>query len=304
MLMYRINKEDNIYIYGAGIIGQTLASKLRENGFLVAALIDRSKVDTSLPVINLEQYLGQAANIEDRVIITLNNGLSHDDLAKRIYRNGIQHILFLPMKINIPLIAKQKMRYAYSEIVNHNCLDVDIPLYQETDEKYGIIRDDYNEHISLLYPANELYAGTSKTKNEEYWKSDSGKIACKYMNKKAAEYGPYVSLFGCLENGKYDEIALEDYMIFQGRITDESRRAFFDDRLSLFKLYQESLYEDVSFFTDSPIQCYYKDKRVYIKDGYHRFFFLLFQRRKMIPIILKKEEYALLITNEKEVADL
>ena len=296
--MFRLCKNDNIYIYGAGVIGYNLSRALRRCGYIVCSYIDQCVSQSDLPTMTLDEYL-QKADEKDTVLITLNNGLAHDDIAAKINLfRGVERILFLPLKANISQKRRQQYRFSYIEIVNHHQFDVDIPKYHVDNANHFIIRNDYREYISFLFPARHLYSGKKKGK-EGYIEIEREQALSRYYFKSAFVFRPYMELFDCLKNQDYDEEKLNEYMLISGRTTQESKKRLLMDRIDLYGVYSDALKKDISFFWDMPIQCIYENDKVYIIDGYHRYFFLLTQGLEEVPIILKKSEYELMKNDNK-----
>lgn len=296
--MYRLDRNNKIFVYGAGPIGQGLVCALLDKGYDVGAFIDKSDVGAPCPVLRFEEYLERWANSDDRVIVTLNNGLLHDKIAAEVYKKGITHIIFLPIQTRISTFDRQQLRYAYIQVVNHHNFTTDIPEYCLREGKYTVIRDYGDDYISFICPLQELYVGCTHA-DDRYFQSSSGRVLWKYYQKKASDFKPYVNLFECLEEGEYIGEKLHEYMTINNRTTDKEKRQLFCDRQQLYHIYIEAMGKDISFFGDAPIQCYYCNEKIMIVNGYHRFFFLLSRGFKEAPILLNKQDYNRLISDDK-----
>ncbi len=285
--MFVVNKEDKLYIYGAGAAGRKLANKLMLEGYKYIAFIDKYVSETELPVYTIKKYMEEVMEPSDIVIVTLNNGMAHDEIASQLNANGLTQILFLPMDETISISDKRKYRFAFMEFVIYYNFSVQIPFFKQREK--NIINDKYNNNVSIMYPAARIYAG-AVNEDESFFKTKVGKHLTKYYGNKAIDFKPYMELFTCLKEGKHDVKLVEEYMFISGRYDKKEKEQLLLDRVKLFEVYKNALINDMEFFYDSPIQCYQKNGKIYIRDGYHRFFFLYVMGFKEVPIVITKEE--------------
>lgn len=285
--MFSITKESSIIIYGAGDKAKILSSKLIEKGYKVCFFIDK-KVKGSIdniPVFNVEDAVHSINKISEYIlIITLNDGSKHFEIAKQFNSYGITNIVYLPFENTCSLISKQELRFTYKEVVINYNFNVSCPDYNESHlivSKYNIINDRYKDSIVLWYPLNKLY--------------------CTVNNSLAKDFKEYIDFFNIIKDiceniisisevieNNYSQI--QPYMELNRRKTIEDYKTLIENRVMLYRAYLESLKYDPGFFIDSPIEIEVKNNRVYVIDGYHRLHFLIVQGYEFIPIMIKKSD--------------
>lgn len=285
--MFTITKESSIIIYGAGDKAKTLSSKLIESGYKVCFFIDKNVKGSiyNIPVFDVEEAVHSINKASEYIlIITLNDGSKHFEIAKQFNSYGITNIVYLPFENTCSLVSKRELRFTYKEVVINYNFNVTCPNYNEshlTVSKYNVINDNYKDSIVLWYPLDKLY--------------------CVKDNLLAKDFIEYVELFSVLKEIAEKRTTLSEamqkyyskiypYMIFNGRTTKSECERLLKNRLDLYNFYLNAEKYDPSFFTDSPVEVEIRGKNVYVIDGYHRLHFLMMQGYKYIPIIVNKQE--------------
>lgn len=270
--MYDVEIDDDILIYGCGSLGQAICKNLNKSGYNVKAYIDK-KADSikeclGHPVLSIEQ-LHNSSSKHGLIIIALNSGIEHDDIAQVLNRLGFEKILYISMAKYSEYYVRSVLRRAY----NCLCIGEDIPCslcnlpyYSEiVNNEYdcSIIRK-YDDYISFWCPVDDIY------------------IIRDGINVSLKEFQPYRDLFCYLEGA---HVELSDYIKETGRFDDDT---WLISRQELYNLYCDALKFDTAFFSESPSTCEFDmtSKRVSIKEGVTRAHFLISKGYDRIPIVL------------------
>ena len=240
------------------------------NGYNVKGFIDRNaneiKLCNDLPVyltINISEVLDK----EDIVAIILNNGMHHDTVADSIFQNGINKIIYSPMKINFSYEYRQLLRRKYRMLIRGIYENViDIPTYNKIKEN----------HIRIINAEN---------KNICFW--------CPISSIKVVKL--YLDLFKYLRNQPVD-LRLYLSHIHKNlpnlKNSQELTNQWLESRKELFQIYEDAIKYDILFFTDAPSMVSWSEKGYFIiLDGNTRAHYLIDKGYDFIPVITSKEDF-------------
>ena len=160
---FNLDETSKVFIYGCGTAGKEAADKLPACIPNIKGYIDRNakniKIFENYPVYDLET-LKDVYEKDDVVIITLNNGLEHEKVAKTLFSAyGINKIRYIPMHVQSTYLDRLKLLELYKKFFTFDFKKIeDIPVYspQEkfADEK---IIDVVNGYVYFWCPIRYIY---------------------------------------------------------------------------------------------------------------------------------------------------
>ena len=109
----------NYILYGNGELGKATLQKLKANGVCVIALLDKQVqgMYEDVPVFLPDaKELNSAKKADVIVIICLNAGMEHYDVAEGLYSLGFEKIVFLPMRHAVSHAEKIRLTNLYPYI--------------------------------------------------------------------------------------------------------------------------------------------------------------------------------------------
>lgn len=304
---FSLNRKSKLVIYGASAMAGEWSKSIREKEICVCAFLDRNAADIGriedVPVYTMEEWDGSGDEI---VIILLQNAMQHREIAGKLYKKGVERIIFFPMRtgglntekaFELRRIYNQCVRLAFDSEIR------EIPtvgeLVQNTG-KYESIIDRYGQDVILWCPIELCYSANGDSR-KGIWQNDftleGQEKARKYLHDKNI-YGlqPYWELFNYLY-GEIDECP--QYINVYGRqnrihTNGYDDRELLENRCKLLKIYEEEICREngISFFEDAPADAVVDEKgKVVIRDGWHRSIFLARRGYKWIPVRITAEEY-------------
>lgn len=290
-MVFLLNQECDIYIYGAGALGVNLATYAQANGYKIAAFLDKNAASirkiNDIPVLSLDEC--QFYDINNTVvIITLQNVTQHESVAKKLLINGCNKVIYFPIHtFGMSPVFVSNMRKKYNE-----CISYKFEYVLENIPQMEISSWDYDSLLSnnvLWMPIEACFAAkeTVSIRQSDYT-IKAEELLDKYVKGKNIYcLLPYWQLFEYLEDDKEDcELYLKIYgrrgHISNFQKTDSDLLKDRNALLSIY-LYELNMYSD--FFYESPceaeIDCYGK---VYILDGIHRGVFLAKKGFRWLPV--------------------
>lgn len=280
-MAFVINKTSKIALYGAGARGKQIYDYLIETGFMVRYIVDKNpdkvKWGQSISVIGLRE-------VEDKltkdfiVIISLQNGLLHDDVALEFFEKRYSKILFLPTCNKYK--NEFQMRECYQNLLENTWDECKmIPQYNEMiidKENQQLIIDD-DDMVTCWVSMEYVFSENSKAKENEAW-----------FNKHISCLTPYIALFEYIQGcGEYPKDYLE---CFRGN-DEVAQKQLLLDRVQLWNMYEEKINTDSTYFISAPIYVKWKNNHFSIIDGHHRAVYLFTKGWYELPIRMKKEDY-------------
>ena len=297
-MSFTITGKEKIVIYGAGERGNRFAEFFYKNGFQVEAILDKRADEISefkvgnamIQVVHPGQYV---ANVDDEiVIISLWNGLFHDEVAELLFERGFKNIIYLPMQKIRNRKSASEMRTIFNAIIEGQCYFESIPEYMEIITSSGFNRENGNYIIHMpienLFSEEEYILPIEELKGIELTKR---KEIMKYAGENLVNYRVYLQLFQYLDKAEGE---CDDYIDTQVSKCDEKmdeRKRILSDRYKLFQIYEEQFALDRNFFIDSASEVVWNKKGYFnIRDGHHRAIYLFYKGVWDIPVRVRESD--------------
>lgn len=286
-MSFIVNETSDLVIYGAGDRGYACYQYFKRLNFNVRFVIDKDpdgvqkKFECS--VVGLSDI--DWSELHNTIlVICLQNGILHDELANDMHKKGVNKIIFLP--------TCKKYRYSdvmlhcYRKILEENWnTSILVPNYEEmivVPKKMDIIDDDGSmitcwvtmEYIFSFLPGD---------------KEDDG-----FFNKHISCLEPYLTLFNFFQGEK--RYPYEYLRIFRGddKIAQEK---LLKDRAELWNVYEEKINMEPDYFLLAAPHALWDDEKKHFKiiDGHHRAMYLLFKGWYNIPIRISRADFDMYI---------
>lgn len=227
-------------------------------------------------------------NVSERtcVWIMLQNGMLHWDIALDIYRNGINRLLFLPMKIG-------------------SFCDT---LKREFIEQYNYMMEEDYASLQVPYLTDEMFGerNRGKCRLEKWLHNGEGIIwvplelvrttLCeqeKYRDKPIAEFDPYFKLFKHLSGVDND---ISEYISLYGKApkamtVEDAYQYVLKKRSVLYDFFENNFNSgNINYFVAAAPKADWNDKGyLNLCEGQHRCVYLLFRGMKQVPVRVTKE---------------
>lgn len=297
--------EKYFYLYGAGELGKKVLRNFLRNGIAVKAFIDQ-KVEGSVkdvPIVHPDNLnLIGNENANSIVIICLNSGMLHKEVANKLYNIGFCKIVFLPMgDYSIEYSEKVRMTVIYNEALSGIDISDKIKDYNEYVDipwKDNIIR--YECDDILTWVGQEILF----SENIDDWKGDITKIhrINDGIDVNLNAYCWIHNLFDYLE-GKVLDCSL--YLsIYQTDSQVVDRKRIIRDRESLYVDLQNKLSRGIDFFVEAATNVAWNSKGYFnIIGGNHRTIFLQHKGYVFYPVRMEKQDF-IIWKNEECLSDL
>lgn len=208
------------------------------------------------------------------VILLLQNGRIHENVAESLHKNGFEKILFLPRNGCTDL--RKRMIHLYNLFLKseYDALN-DIPLWSELSEKepedLTILQKD-EKSITTFVPIELLF---------EYAKK-SGKESNLYFSE------IYNEIFDFLE-GKIT--VCNAYCTFMGADTKEKADQLLSDRVKLYGFWERQRHRDMQYFVEAAPFVTWNTKGYFnIVDGHHRLMYQLRKGYRQVPVSMTYED--------------
>ena len=291
---YKLDKKKQIGIYGYTTNGIIIKSYLEQNGFSNIFFIDKNVRFEEIGVkIYSPDQIACVAEKDITIIISLQNTISHQNIAEKIFTAGINRVIFLPASIRGIASYMNKMRKLYNLLLIRSFkFEEFIPFYDELLPVYsirlenGIISQDSVETTFWMKTQNIFVNNTKKQVVPEY---------LKYYGRSLASLVHYQDLFEYLERGiagrnLQEYLAGQKYLNEQGNFSKEKLL----DRYQLWYMYKRELNRGMDFFISSAPKVIRNDRGgLSIVDGLHRCVFLYLQNLSYIPVKMDTNEFIL-----------
>lgn len=283
----------NYILYGNGELGKATLQKLKANGVCVIALLDKQVqgMYEDVPVFLPDaKELNSAKKADVIVIICLNAGMEHYDVAEGLYSLGFEKIVFLPMRHAVSHAEKIRLTNLYNRALSG--LDVGNEVekyclyrkYQWNDN--AIIRQE--EKGKLIWIGQEILYSEDKSR----WRGDISKVHTvnNGIDVNLNSYYWYHNLFDYLDGYRNECNAY--FSIFN--VEPNSEKAFFmiKDREKLFSLLKKEIMSGLDFFWEGAPEVIWNEKGYFnIIGGCHRTIFLQHQGYVFYPVKVSGEDY-------------
>lgn len=304
---FSLNGKSKLVIYGASAMAGEWSKCVQKKGMRVCAFLDRNAADIrqreAVPVYTLEEW---ECSPDAIVIILLQNAMQHRGIVEKLYKKGIERIVFFPMStgglnaekaIVLRRIYNQCVRLAFDSEIR------EIPTVSELVQstgKYEPIIDRYEQEITLWCPIELCYSISDASRNG-IWRNDYTPESRDKLRKYTYDKNIYgLQLYWELFDYLYGEIdECPQYINVYGRQSHIRTNGHDDaellaNRYNLLKVYEDEICREngLSFFQDSPADAVVGERgKVIIRDGWHRSIFLARRGYKWIPVRITAEEY-------------
>lgn len=287
MTTFEFDRSLQIYLYGINRYSELLADKLGNNGFDVHSFIDKRAKDLdytykSYSVVDVDAFL---PNSDDCVIITLQNALNHENVARLLAEKGICRILFLPLR-ELYNGENRKMCNAYNSIVYfHDFSTIEIPTFDNLQAEIRETRIIPDGKTKIVYvPFDLIYTAT---------------VEGDYSDLPILDFKPYRQLFSFI-NGKRSDISmyLERYGVNScNYINDYTDNQVLTQRRMLYDLWEKHYYfRDGYFEVAAPVAEWNRKGHFNLKEGQHRILYQILKGEFFVPIRLDTETYNMSIS--------
>lgn len=287
----------DVLIYGAGGLGRKVALELVEQGYSVAAFIDKNgeaihDID-GIPVFTMEKT---ADVIQDKnncvIVVCLHNALWHQDTALELYKIGFDNLIFLP-------IGNQ---YDYKK---RNIMEKNYGLCMDMDYKSMVDIPTYSALCDLTYTCEDAVISKDKTcvtvwmditsiYTNKALKQRGNDITKKYGCVSVCALKPYNEMFHYCKYGDGDiELYCKAFKKVQNADDIYSEFEFIYDRIQLYKMLKKELNLGMQYFINAAPQLKWDDgyKRFYVLEGHHRIAFLYMEGFRRIPVKISKDDF-------------
>lgn len=293
---FNLEKQSNIWIYGYGRIGTTLARHLRNCNYNVEGFIDRNAHLHSLSCENGEEiytlceFAKRCPNKDSIIFVALRNANQHDQVAGLLYENNYDKIIYLPMRGGGDLRRRSIRRQIYREFCDSRFERIkDVPVYCENDrrdiiasaDKWPVVAATSADKVTFWCPVSALRSSSV----DEMCKVSGRdlKLMYQYSEFELKYMTPYMNLFRWLEGDKSADVTL--YCKYSERENQDESNVLLEDRKALYQTFEWAYRYEMSFFVDSASTCKWNAKGYFnVLDGLHRIFYLMFKGRKEVPV--------------------
>lgn len=294
---YQINSNSQIILYGAATTGAIIYHSFTEQGYCVAAFIDRraDEVDSyyGLPVLSMQEAQEWFAKTpEVIVVVAVKNVFEHEKIAKELWQAGCDKIIFRPYAaVNGGGEASDYMlNQAYDEILKGEfqrdlyCIGgFDKPMLKDQ----AVIYEEENGDIIANISVYDVW--TDKYEDQDIiW----GDIPCLGLV-------PHIGLFRLFrgeDNGDYEEYIKYCRQAAErsGGIITSSKweNSVYKNRLDVFNHMRSAWEHNREFFIRNAVRAVYNEKGYFnIKSGKHRMVFLIVMGQQYVPLRIRKSDY-------------
>lgn len=280
---YSIGQNDEILLYGYNQYCKKQVDRLIENGYTVVGIIDKNadgkEIYRGIKVVSSVEQFSITGKI--CVFIMLQNGMLHWEIAWKFYQQGINRVVFLPMKTG----------FYYDDIQNEFILQYNYM----TEGAYSVMRVPY------------LRDGIFETEIEKGWRiarrlADGEYIIWiakellrttmqevePYRDIPIVNFMPYVNLFFTLAGEERD---ISEYIRLYGLtpFLETSREAYdyvVKKRRDLYIFYEDKFCSgNMDFFiVSSPKAVWNANGYLNLCEGQHRCVYLLIKGMDYLPV--------------------
>ena len=286
---------NNYILYGAGELGKNVFSRLKINNISVVAILDKRAKDgeswEGIPILFPDSIqLTKTCKTESFVIVCLNAGMEHYEVAEELYSLGFKRIIFLPMRHVIAHSEKIRLTNLYNRALcgldvgnevkdyyfyRKNEWDDNVVIRQEEEKKLVWIgqeilySEDKGRWQGNISKVNTINAGVDVNLNSYYWYHN----LFDYLDGTRDECDAYFSVFGIEPNSK-------------------KALSIIEDREKLFSILKKELMNGLEYFLEAAPEIMWNEKGYFnIVGGNHRTIFLQHQGYVSYPVKVSEEDY-------------
>lgn len=287
------NDIKKIFIYGAGELGRRTYERLKAKHMHVIAFLDKKAtgVINGIPVLSpYDESLSAKEKADNIVLICLNAGNEHRQIADDLYFNGYKKIVFLPLKYAMLYDKKIQLTQLYNKALVGEDIWNDVRQYEEyihiKFDADAVIRED-DEWIWAWINQEILFS-----EDHFRWNRDKSKIH--FVNNgvdvNLNTYYWIHELFDYIDGVRSDcQMYLSIFEIKQG--TREGIDKICDREQLVADLNQKLSY-GLEFFVEAAAEVSWNNKGYFnLVGGHHRTIFLQHRDYVYYPVKMQKEDY-------------
>ncbi len=283
-----IKEIGRIVIYGGGERTEKYMPYLETLGKLVDLIIDQNpkQIQKIFPYRKVVKLADTTKSDYENamVIIALQNGMLHDEVAERIYKKGCNRILFLPT-LETYLLGGEMQKCYCSFLEMDFSEETEIPYYEEMQE--GLKENNIilgNENRLTGWISKEFVFGVEKNTR---WFTTSYEL---YLDRNISCLVPYITLFRYISNESTNVPAV---YLNQFRPGDPAaQKKLLEDRYKLWCVYEEKMNRSPEYFLQAPPTAHWNENGYFnIEDGHHRSTYLMLKGWYEFPLRVSKKDY-------------
>lgn len=280
---YSVEKNDEIILYGYNLYCREQADKLKESGYTVAGIIDKNaqKGDAYQGIQIACSTENFSTTEKTCVFIMLQNGMSHWEIAREFYQQGIRRVVFLPMKIG----------FYNNDIQNEFIIQYNYMM----EGAYSLMRVPYlhDEMFDLIVSKSwrvEKQLGKSELIiwiRKDLLRTTMWEVE-RYRDIPIADFTPYVNLFSLLAGDNKD---ISEYIRLYGftpfpETSEEARDYVIKKRQSLYEFFEDKFRSgDMDYFiAAAPKAIWNVNGCLNLSEGQHRCVYLLAKGLNYLPV--------------------
>lgn len=281
--MFDISKGSRIVLYGYSQFDlvKDRYDVMRKLGYLMIGYIDqtakRLEMPSHIPCWTLDSFPYQRKEREQIVtILLLQNGRTHEQIAKTLHDSGFDKLLFVPEQTNT--FCKKRLFQKYNAFIQQEYEELtDIPEWKDLCKPEPYTVPEFlrcsKHHCTVQVPAELVFTYTLENNEEENICFDKS----------------YQELFSVLEGRSF---SCNRYFEFMGADTDSQKKALLADRFSLYCQWENQRQYNLDCFTDAAAIAVWNSRGYFnLIDGHHRAAYLLRKGYRKIPLAMSREDY-------------
>lgn len=292
-------------LYGAGELGQKTLYKFLERDISVVYILDKKvtgqfeKVKVSTPeMCELDAEIRK--NVV--VIICLNAGMLHKEVAECLYTAGFEKIVFLPMEYSISYKEKVRLTNLYNRALNGEDVKSEVRNYIEYREK------NWNDSVTLRCEDKRRIVWIGQeilfSENKLEWKGDKSKVNMinNGIDVNLNAYYWFHDLFSFFDG---DREECNSYLsVYNYEPNTEAANRKLLDRERLYSTLKKQLSNGLDFFIEAASEAIWNRKGYFnIVGGNHRTICLQHLGYVYLPAKISEEDYCIW-KNEKYLSEV
>ena len=262
---------------------------LAGKGYAVAGIVDQNPKNRGayrgIPIICDIKEL----NVSERicVFIMLQNGMQHWDIACKLYKQGIDRVVFLPMKTGFFNKEMQEdLIIQYNYMMEGKYVAMRVPyLYGEMFE----LADRRKWHLARNLGGDEKIAWVSSS----LVRTTLQEIE-QYRDIPISDFTPYFNLFARLSGEKTN---ISEYISLYGKTpfqesSEEAYEYVLNKRIELYDFFEDKFRSgDMEYFVVAAPRAVWNEKGyLNLCEGQHRCVYLITKGLEMIPVRLNQTD--------------
>ena len=280
---YVITQEDEIVLYGYNEYCKEHVDRLIECGYSVAGIIDQNPQNKGrYKDIPIESSIeGLIISEKTCVFIMLQNGMLHWDIAFKLYKQGVNRVVFLPMKIgfyNNDIQVDFIIQYNYMMEGMYALMRVPYlndKMFNQLNERKWYVAKQLDSAEYIVWMSKDLVRTTLREPE-------------KYRDIPIADFTPYVNLILYLSGKRVD---ISEYIKIFGKApfpetSEEAYNYVLNKRRGLYEFFEDKFNSgSVDYFAAAaPKAVWNENGYLNLCEGQHRCVYLLLKGMNKVPL--------------------